>query len=128
MKWCPYFKLGFVMLCPLIVYLKHSTWTYIGGLATWFCNKSHHGQFKRLWATRRGFYQKTSCIQSRTSWYHLTTSCRQQLDMTPELKLDLQDSVDWNRRWLVGFNAGKIQLVFVVWSHFHLSVIFHPPS
>ena len=28
-----------------------------------------------------------------------------------ELKSDLRDNVDWGRKWLVDFNAGKTQLV-----------------
>ena len=31
--------------------------------------------------------------------------------MASELESDLQDTVDWGRRWLVDFNAGKTQLV-----------------
>ena len=35
----------------------------------------------------------------------------QQPELTSELEFDLQDSVDWVRKWLVDFNAGKTQLV-----------------
>ena len=31
--------------------------------------------------------------------------------MVSELESDLQDTVDWGRKWLVDFNAGKTQLV-----------------
>ena len=31
--------------------------------------------------------------------------------MAAELKSDLQDTLDWGRKWLVDFNAGKTQLV-----------------
>ena len=31
--------------------------------------------------------------------------------MASELEFDLQDTVDWGRKWLVDFNAGKTQLV-----------------
>ena len=31
--------------------------------------------------------------------------------MASELESDLQDTVDWGRKWLVDFNAGKTQLV-----------------
>ena len=31
--------------------------------------------------------------------------------MVSELESDLQDSVDWGKKWLVDFNAGKTQLV-----------------
>ena len=31
--------------------------------------------------------------------------------MASELEFDLQDTVDWARKWLVDFNDGKIQLI-----------------
>ena len=31
--------------------------------------------------------------------------------MASERESDLQDTVDWGRKWLVGFNTGKTQLV-----------------
>ena len=34
-----------------------------------------------------------------------------QLELAPELESDLQDTVDWGRKWLVDFNAGKTQQV-----------------
>ena len=36
--------------------------------------------------------------------------------MASELELDLQDTVDWGRKWLVVFNVGKTQLVSFDWS------------
>ena len=35
----------------------------------------------------------------------------EQLKLASELESDLQDTVDWGRKWLVDFNAGKTQLV-----------------
>ena len=35
----------------------------------------------------------------------------QQLELASELESDLRDTVDWGKKWLVDFNAGKIQLV-----------------
>ena len=35
----------------------------------------------------------------------------EQLELASELESDLQDIVDWGKKWLVGFNAGKSQLV-----------------
>ena len=35
----------------------------------------------------------------------------QQLELASELESDPQDTVDWGRKWLVHFNAGKTQLV-----------------
>ena len=40
----------------------------------------------------------------------------QQLELAPELESDLQDTVDWGRKWLADFNAGKTQLVSFDWS------------
>ena len=34
----------------------------------------------------------------------------QQLELASELESDLQDTVDWGRKWLVDFNAGKTQV------------------
>ena len=36
--------------------------------------------------------------------------------MVSELESDLWDTVDWGRKWLVNFNAGKPQLVSFDWS------------
>ena len=32
-------------------------------------------------------------------------------NLTSELESDLRDAVDWGKKWLVDFNAGKTQLV-----------------
>ena len=42
---------------------------------------------------------------------NLASDLWQQLELTSELESDLQDTVDWGRKWLVDFNAGKNQLV-----------------
>ena len=34
-----------------------------------------------------------------------------------ELESDLRDTVDWGKKWLVDFNAGKTQLVSFDWSN-----------
>ena len=41
----------------------------------------------------------------------------QQLELASELEYDLQDTVDWGKKWLVDFNAGKAQLVSFDWSN-----------
>ena len=41
----------------------------------------------------------------------LASNLWQQLELTSELESDLRDTVDWGKRWLVDFNAGKTQLV-----------------
>ena len=40
----------------------------------------------------------------------------QQLELAPELESDLQDTVDWGRKWHADFNADKTQLVSFDWS------------
>ena len=35
----------------------------------------------------------------------------QQLELASELESDLRDTVDWGKKWLVDFKAGKTQLV-----------------
>ena len=40
----------------------------------------------------------------------------QQLELASELESDLGDTVDWGRKWLVDFNAGKTQLGLFDWS------------
>ena len=37
--------------------------------------------------------------------------------MASELESDLQDSVDWGKKWLVDFNARKTHLVLFDWSN-----------
>ena len=54
-----------------------------------------------IYADDTTLYSK--CDQSPDLW--------QQLELASELKSDLRDTEDWGRKWLVGFNAGKTQLV-----------------
>ena len=42
--------------------------------------------------------------------------------MASELDSDLLDTVDWDKKWLVDFNAGKTQLVLFDWSNNNGSV------
>ena len=41
----------------------------------------------------------------------------QQLELASELESDLRDTVDWGKKWLIDFNAGKTQLVSFDWSN-----------
>ena len=41
----------------------------------------------------------------------------QQLELASELEYNLRDTVNWGRKWLVDFNAGKTQLVSLDWSN-----------
>ena len=45
------------------------------------------------------------------SKYDRTSDLWQQLELASELESDLRDTVDWGKKWLVDFNAGKTQLV-----------------
>ena len=49
------------------------------------------------------------CDQASDLWH--------QLELASKLKTDLQDTVDWGKKWLVDFNAGKTQLVSFDWSN-----------
>ena len=50
----------------------------------------------------------SKCDQASDHW--------QQLELDSELESDLRYTVDWGRKWLVDFNAGKTQLVSFDWS------------
>ena len=54
-----------------------------------------------IYADDSTLYSK--CDQATDLW--------QQLELASELESDLQDTVDWGKKWLVDFNAGKTQLV-----------------
>ena len=45
----------------------------------------------------------SKCDQASNLW--------QQLELASKLESDLQDTVDWGKKWLVDFNVGKTQLV-----------------
>ena len=59
-----------------------------------------------IYADDTTLYSK--CDQASDLW--------QQLELASELESDLLDTVDWGRKWLVDFNAGKTQLVSFDWS------------
>ena len=54
-----------------------------------------------IYADDTTLYSK--CDQASDLW--------QQLELTSELECDLRDTVDWGRKWLFDFNAGKTQLI-----------------
>ena len=60
-----------------------------------------------IYADYTTLYSK--CDQTSDLW--------QQLELASELESDLQDFVDWGRKGLVDFNAGKTQLVLFDWSN-----------
>ena len=49
------------------------------------------------------------CNQASDLW--------QQLELTSELESDLQDTVDWGRKWHFDFSAGKTQVILFDWSN-----------
>ena len=53
-----------------------------------------------IYADDTTLYSK--CDQASDLW---------QLELASELESDLRDTVDWGKKWLVDFNAGKTQLV-----------------
>ena len=54
-----------------------------------------------IYADATTFYSKSD--QASDLW--------QQLELASELESDLRDTVDWGRKWLVDFNAGRTLLV-----------------
>ena len=42
---------------------------------------------------------------------HQASDKWQQFELASELEFDLQDTVDWDKKWLADFSAGKTQLV-----------------
>ena len=53
-------------------------------------------------------YADDTTLYSKCDW---ACDLWQQLELASELGSDLQDTVDWGKKWLVDFNAGKTQLV-----------------
>ena len=51
----------------------------------------------------------SKCDQASDLWQHF--------GLASELESDLRDTVDWGKKWLVDFNAGKTQLVLSDWSN-----------
>ena len=58
-----------------------------------------------IYADDNTLYSK--CDQTSNLWQQLAS----------EVESDLWDTVDLGKKWLVGFNAGKTQLVSFDWSH-----------
>ena len=52
-----------------------------------------------------------------TTLYSKCDDLWQQLELAFELESDQRDTVDWGKKWLVDFNAGKTQLVLFDWSN-----------
>ena len=57
-------------------------------------------------------YADDTTLYSKWDW---ASDLWQQLELASELEPDLRDMVDWGKKWLVDFNAGKTQLVSFDW-------------
>ena len=57
-------------------------------------------------------YADDTNLYSKSDW---ASGLWQQLEMASELESDPQGTVDWGRKWLVNFIAGKTQLVSFDW-------------
>ena len=66
-----------------------------------------------IYADDTTLYSK--CDQASDLW--------QQLELASELESDLRDTVDWGKKWLVDFNAGKTQLVWFYHSNNNGSIV-----
>ena len=64
-------------------------------------------------------YADDTTLYSRCDW---ASDLWQQLELASELESDLQDMVDWGKKWLVDFNAGKTQLVSFDRSNYNCSI------
>ena len=53
-------------------------------------------------------YADDTTLYSKCDW---ASDLWQQLELASELESDLPDTVDWGKKWLIDFNAGKTQLV-----------------
>ena len=51
----------------------------------------------------------SKCDQASNLW--------QQVEQASEFESDIQDTVDWGRKWVVDFNTGKTQIVLFDWSN-----------
>ena len=67
---------------------------YINDVPNVICNIT-------IYADDTTLYSK--CDQASDKW--------QQLELASELESDLRDNVDWGKKWLFDFNAGRTQLV-----------------
>ena len=53
-------------------------------------------------------YADDTTLYSECDW---ASDLWQKLELASELESDLRDTVDWGKKWLVDFNAGKTQIV-----------------
>ena len=60
-----------------------------------------------IYADDTTLYSK--CDQASDLW--------QQFELASELESDLRDTMNWGKKWLADFNAGKTQLLSSDWSN-----------
>ena len=58
-------------------------------------------------------YADDTILYSKRDW---ASDLWHQVEYASELESELRETVDWGRKWLVAFNAGKTQLVSFDWS------------
>ena len=88
MRSYPFFVLNFSYTIPFLVLYINDLRNYV------ICDIA-------IYADDTTLYSK--CVRASDLW--------QQLELASELESDLRDTVDWGKKWLVDFNAGKTQLV-----------------
>ena len=66
-----------------------------------------------------GIYADDTTLYSK---FDRASDLWQQLELASELESDLQDTVDWGKKWLVDFNVGKTQLVSFDQSNNNVSI------
>ena len=59
-------------------------------------------------------YVDYTTLYSKCDW---ASDLWQQFELASKLESDLRDTVDWGKKWLADFNAGKTQLVSFDWSN-----------
>ena len=64
-------------------------------------------------------YADDTTLYSKCDW---ASDLWQQLEVASELESDLQDTMDWGKKWLVDFSTGKTQLVSFDWSNNNCSI------
>ena len=66
-----------------------------------------------------GIYAADTTLSSECD---LASDMWQQLELAFKLESDLQNTVDWGKKWLFDFNAGKTQLVLFDWCNNNSSI------
>ena len=59
-------------------------------------------------------YADDTTLYSKCDW---ASNLWQQFELASELESDLRDTMNWGKKWLADFNAGKTQLVSFDWSN-----------